>query len=132
MTNISIQNGVLGSVLRNIIGICALIFCINASAKPELTKNEYENLFMATFSYMTVIKACNLKNLYNASDAALNKTIRYGYENRLHSTDTERISQNINFYTATGIDAYKNSPKVNCADAANYMQTIIQVVKQLQ
>ncbi len=116
---------------RAVVGICLLIVSDFTLAKPQLTQGEFENLFLATFTYMTVIKACGFTDLYRASDKAVNQTFRYGHENRLHNSTTERISQNINFYTAAGIDAYKKSAKVSCADARGYMQTIIQAIDQL-
>ena len=97
-----------------------------------MTKGEYGQMFMATFSYMTVIKACNLSNLYQASDDAITAVIRYGYKNGLHTTETERVSQNVSLYTTHGIDEYKKTGKVTCADAANTMRTIIKSVKQLK
>lgn len=104
----------------------------SAHADKALARSEYAQLFMATFSYMTVIKACNLSSLYQASDEALTAVIRYGYKNSLHSTETERVSQNVNLYMTHGIDEYKKTGKVTCTDAANTMRTIINSVKQLR
>jgi hypothetical protein len=97
-----------------------------------MTRGEYSQMFMATFSYLTVIKACNLSSLYQASDEALVTVILYGYKNGLHSTETERVSQNVNAYMTRGIDEYKKTGKVTCTDAANTMRTLINSVKQLK
>jgi hypothetical protein len=105
---------------------------MNAHANKPLTKGEYGQLFMATFSYMTVIKACNLTALIQQSDDAVSKVIRHGYKYGLHSSDTERVSQNVSFYTLQGIDGYRKSAKVTCSDAANTMRTILKSVQQLK
>lgn len=88
-------------------------------------------MFMATFTYMTVVKACNISHLVRQSDDAVTKVIRYGYKNNLHSKETERISQNIGVYTSQGIEAYRQSAKVRCSDAESIMRTIIQSVQQI-
>jgi hypothetical protein len=113
---------------------CCLLLLLGSSAHAAkaLTRSDYGQLFLATFSYMTVIKACNLSSLYQASDDALLALIRYGYKNGLHSIETERVSQNVSLYTMHGIEEYKKTGKVACADAAKTMRTIINSVKQLK
>lgn len=104
----------------------------SASASKPLTKGEYNQLFMATFSYMTVVKACGLSNLYQPSDEAVVTVIRYGYKHSLHNTETERISQNVSLYTLQGIEGYRKTAKITCAQAADAMRTIIKSAQQFK
>ncbi len=119
-------------ILSNAICLALVLFVTTAHANKPLTKAEYGQLFMASFSYMTVIKACNLNGLIQASDDAVVTVIRYGYKHGLHSSETERVSQNVSLYTTYGIDEYKKTGKVTCADAANTMRTIIKSAQHLR
>ena len=120
--------------MKKILTTLCLIYIFAATpswANKTLSKNEFSNLFMASFTYMNVIKACNLSNMYSLADETINKTIKYGYKYSLHDSHTERISQNVRYYTEQGIAAYQQTAKISCADAAGYMRTIANAVQQL-
>jgi hypothetical protein len=116
---------------KALIWLFLVIPCANTLAAKTLSKSEYQNLFMASFTYMTSIKACNLTSMYALADETVNRAIKYGYKYSLHDIHTERISQNVRYYTEQGIAAYQQTAKVSCADAAGYMRTIANAVQQL-
>lgn len=100
------------------------VACNSAFAARILNKDEFLNLFMASFTYMATIKACELSSLYSVADDTVNRVIKYGYVYGLHDEQTERIAQNVRFYTMKSIDAYKRSPNISCSDAASNMRTL--------
>jgi hypothetical protein len=121
--------------MKKWVNITVLLFMMTtglSQANKVLSKVEFQQIFMASFTYMTVIKACNLTPMYGLADETVNEIIGYGYRNRLHDSDTERVSQNLTLFTLQGIDAYKKTTKISCADAAKTMRIIADAVRQLK
>ncbi len=119
------------SAVRTLTCSLLLISTQSALAEKPLTKNEYQSLFMASFTYMNVIKACNNTSLFNTADSTVNKVIAYGYKFNLHDSNTQRISQNVSLYTSEGIESFRKSAKVSCSDGEKYMRQIAAAVNKL-
>ncbi|PRY97699.1 hypothetical protein BCM14_2163 [Jezberella montanilacus] len=118
------------SLTKNLIWLLFVAGINTAIAARVLSKDEYQNLFMASFTYMATVKACEISSLYALSDDTVNRVIKYGYTHSLHDEQTQRISQNVSFYTSKSIEAYQRAPKISCADAASTMRTIAYSAQQ--